>query len=338
MDKTFPKVSVIIPVYNAEKYLSVCLESILIQTLTDFEVILVDDCSTDNSLAIAESYLERFGGRLKILTLDENTGSGAVPRNVGLEFSRGKYICFIDDDDFIIDIALETLYDFAENYQTDMVCMEKAFSCDEEPVPTKPLNEIGLIPPHFFTKEPLLEAGELTSERLEKFLRLSFGFPPWTKFLRRDFLLENKICLPEMKVGDDLIWTFELICRAKRILRVPNILYVYRTNSQSVMQKKRSPEQELRHWTNPLIIGIDYLNDFMNGLEIFSRADNLRLYVLNFFAKIQFDFMATAFKNLERHEAYKIFIEEFSESKGDHTALISYLLLMTNLYRNELSK
>ena len=86
------KVSVIIPVFNAEKYLAVCLESLLIQTFTDFEVIIVDDCSTDSSLAIAESYLEKFGGRLKILTLEENTGTPGLPRNVGLEFSQGEYI------------------------------------------------------------------------------------------------------------------------------------------------------------------------------------------------------------------------------------------------------
>ena len=63
------KVSVIIPMFNAEKYLAVCLESLLIQTLQDFEVIVVDDCSTDNSVAIAENYLEKFGGRLKIIAL-----------------------------------------------------------------------------------------------------------------------------------------------------------------------------------------------------------------------------------------------------------------------------
>ena len=63
------KISVIIPVYNAEKYLGVCLESLLIQTFTDFEVILVNDCSTDSSIAVAESYLDKFGGRLKILHL-----------------------------------------------------------------------------------------------------------------------------------------------------------------------------------------------------------------------------------------------------------------------------
>ena len=131
MNENFPKVSVIIPVYNVEKYLAVCLESLLIQTFTDFEVIVVDDCSTDNSLAIAESYLERFGGRLKIFSLEENTGSGAVPRNVGLEVASGKYVYFVDDDDLLIDIALDTLFNYAEEYQAQVVYMEKFFSCGE---------------------------------------------------------------------------------------------------------------------------------------------------------------------------------------------------------------
>ena len=109
MNKNFPKVSVIIPMYNAEKYLGVCLESLLIQTCADFEVIVVDDCSTDSSIAIAESYLEKFGDRLKIVELPANTGSGAVPRNVGLEIASGKYVYFVDNDDLLIDTALETL-------------------------------------------------------------------------------------------------------------------------------------------------------------------------------------------------------------------------------------
>lgn len=332
------KISVIIPLYNAEKYLAVCLESILIQTFQDYEVIVVDDCSTDSSPAIAESYLERFGGRLKIIYLPENTGSGSIPRNVGINFSRGKYVYFVDNDDFLIDNALETLYNFAEKYQADIVCMERAFSCGEELFPNESdVGEIGLIPPRLFTNEPLIEVENL-AERVEKFLRFSFGHPPWLKFLRRDFLVRNNLYLPEVKISDDLIWTFELICLAKKILRVPTTLYFYRTNTQSVMNKKRPPEQEIRHWTNPLITGIDSLNEFMNGFELFNDKNNLRLYVLNFFAKIQLDFMSNAFNSLDRHEVYKIFCEEFSKSKGDHTALISYLLLMTSIYRNELSK
>ena len=331
------KVSVIIPVYNSEKYLGACLESILNQTFQDFEVIAVDDCSTDNSCAIAESYLEKFGGRLKIIYLEENTGSGAVPRNIGLDFSRGEYIYFVDNDDFLVDNALEELYNFAEEYQTDVIFMERVFSCGEEPIPQKFHDDISLIPPRFLISEPLLETDDLV-KRTEKFLLLSFGYPPWLKFLRRDFLLENDIRLPEVKISDDIIWTFEIVCLAKKILRIPDKLYVYRTNAQSVMNKKRTPEQELRHWINPLIIGVDYLDKFMNRFEIFNRDDNWRLYVLNFFAKIQFNFMLNAFNSLDRYEVYRIFFEEFSKNKSEHTALISYLLIMNNLYRNELGK
>ena len=86
------KVSVILPVFNAEKFLGECLESILNQTLKDFEVIIVDDCSTDNSIVVAENFLERFGGRLKIISLPKNTGGGALPRNVGLDFARGNKV------------------------------------------------------------------------------------------------------------------------------------------------------------------------------------------------------------------------------------------------------
>ena len=74
MENFSPAVSVIIPLYNAEKFLPTCLESLLIQTFSDFEVIVVDDCSTDSSLTVAENFLERFNGRLKIISLPENTG------------------------------------------------------------------------------------------------------------------------------------------------------------------------------------------------------------------------------------------------------------------------
>lgn len=82
-----PAVSVIIPMYNAENFIAEGLESILAQTLQDFEVIVVDDCSTDNSRAVVESYLEKFDGRLKIFSTEKNSGNGALPRNKGMNFS-----------------------------------------------------------------------------------------------------------------------------------------------------------------------------------------------------------------------------------------------------------
>ena len=124
------KVSVIIPVFNAEKFLGACLESILNQTLKDFEVIIVDDCSTDNSIVVAENFLERFCGRLKIFSTEKNSGSGSVPRDVGLKFSRGEYIFFMDNDDLLVPDALETLYNLAENFRAEVVYMSRGFVSD----------------------------------------------------------------------------------------------------------------------------------------------------------------------------------------------------------------
>ena len=335
--KTFsPAVSVIVPVFNAEKYLGVCLESILIQTFTDFEVIVVDDCSTDKSLTVAESFQERFNGRLKIISLEENTGSGSVPRNVGLELSRGKYVFFVDDDDLILDTALEELFNAAETFQADVVYTDRGFTCGEEIVPTE-LVESFWNPPKFAVTEPTLETENL-SERVEKYLKLAFGMPPWEKFFRRNFLVDNEIKLPTVKISDDIIWTFEIICLAKKILRLPTPLYIHRRNNQSVMNRKLSPADQIKLWTNPLLNGVDYLNEFMNGFDVFNSTNDLRLRVLKFFAKIQLDFMAEAFKALDANEVYEIFLREFSSTKSPHAALISFLLVMNNLDRNEMMR
>jgi len=329
------KVSVIIPVFNAEKFLSVCLESILIQTLQGFEVIIVDDCSTDNSVAIAENYLEKFGGRLKIISLPENTGSGAVPRNIGLEHAQGKYIFFVDDDDLLIDDALETLYNFAEEYQADVVYMEKFFTCDEEIVPknltVSVWHEVDLI------DEPILETNDL-DKRVEKFLAPKFYWAPWAKFSRRDFLVDNKIFLPQMTIADDVIQTFQIICLAKKILRIPTPLYVWRTNNRSWYRRERSAEQMIKFRTSPLITGLEYLDEFMRGVDFFKKNPVLRLQVLNFFALMQIDNMAAALNELDSTEVYEIFLREFSKAESSQPALISYLLVMNFLYRKELTK
>ena len=110
----FPEVSVIVPLYNAEKYIAECLESLLAQTFKNFEVIVVDDCSTDSSCAIVESYRERFGGRLTLSHTKKNSGNPAVPRNKGLMLSRGEYIYHVDNDDVIIQTALEEMYSLAK--------------------------------------------------------------------------------------------------------------------------------------------------------------------------------------------------------------------------------
>ena len=319
------KASVIVPLFNAERYIGECLDSLLAQTLKDFEVIIVDDCSTDSSLDIADSYLAKFGGRLKIISLPMNTGNASVPRNEGLRFSRGEYVFFMDDDDLLLDNALETLYAYAADCQADVVCMEQGFLLTGDKVQSAAWNKN--VQPDKPTLEP-----EDTSKRVESFLQTSYSWAPWTKFLRRDFLIANKIDFPLIKISEDVLWTFKVICLAKNFLRVPNRLYVYRSVKDSWSRAERSPQDKIKFWLAPLIDGLDYLEEFMDAEEFFERNPNSRFDVTNFFVKMQLAGMLDAAKDLNRYELYEIIHETF---KGRHAALIANLLIVMNFYRDK---
>ena len=130
-----PAISIIIPMYNVEKYVGECLDSILAQTFTDFEVIIVDDCSTDKSCAVVKKYMPLFNkndDKLRLIELKKNSGFPSVPRNKGIELARGKYICFVDSDDAITNTALEELFNLAEEFQADVVHCERYFLVDDE--------------------------------------------------------------------------------------------------------------------------------------------------------------------------------------------------------------
>ena len=325
------KVSVIIPLYNAQNYIAACLESVLNQTLQDFEVIVVDDCSTDNSVAVAESFLEKFRERLKVITLPQNTGSGAVPRNEGLKFSRGEYIFFMDADDLLVNNALEMLYNAAQNFQAEVVYMNKGFSCSENANP----NEIIMTNWDKNPKNidsPTLETKDL-KERMENMFATNYGWAPWIKFLQRDFLIANDIKFPAMRISEDVLWTIELVCLAERWLCLPERLYIYRTSNNSMMRTKRTPQEEIKFWFDPLAKGLNYLDDFMNNLEFFSQNPDYRFDVTNFFVKMQVAGMLRALKNLNRYQIYQIICESFSDSK--HAPLIAYLFVVMNFYRDK---
>ena len=114
-----PKVSVIIPVYNAEKYLDKCISSIANQTLQDIEIIAVNDGSTDNSLNVLDRLSEKYKGKLVILE-EQNSGAGAA-RNLGIENAHGEYIKFVDADDYLELEILDRMYSLAKEYNVSLV-------------------------------------------------------------------------------------------------------------------------------------------------------------------------------------------------------------------------
>ena len=328
------KVSVIIPVYNAEKYLAVCLESIFIQTLKDFEVIVVDDCSTDNSVAVAESFLEKFGGRLKIFSLSENTRTPGLPRNVGLENACGKYIFFVDADDFIINSTLEELFNCAENFSADVVYTDTCFRCGEEVVP-KNLEFVTYAKEKIFDGKPYFET-EILNERIEKFLRFEFEWMPCLKFSRRDFLIDNDITFSGAKTSEDGVWTFELLCTAKNFLHIHEPFYVVRFNKNSITRRNRSPEDWAALHTSSMIKNVDALAKFMNRFDFFQKNSSTRLKILDYFISKHLAQISLVGNTLNTNELYEIFLREFS--KTNSPALNAYLFLLAKFYRNELIK
>ena len=119
-----PGISVIIPMYNAERYIKSCIMSVLRQTLQDFELICVDDCSTDNTVQVVMELAQK-DSRIRLVKLAQNSGGASEPRNMGLRLSRGKYIMFLDADDMYTPTALEELGMIAEKWQADVVHTEQ---------------------------------------------------------------------------------------------------------------------------------------------------------------------------------------------------------------------
>ena len=179
--KKIPLVSVVIPMYNSAQFISQTLESLLYQTMTDFEVVIVDDCSTDNSVEVVESFADRLKN-LHVIKLPKNSGTSGTVRNFGMQLAHGKYIAFLDSDDLYTKTALEELSTLAEKFQVDIVHMGNYFvlwggkgKSVDEPAFTdfnaliNPANFITARSSKFQPVEPTFETDNF-AERVNKFI------------------------------------------------------------------------------------------------------------------------------------------------------------------------
>ncbi|MBR4382098.1 MAG: glycosyltransferase family 2 protein [Selenomonadaceae bacterium] len=305
------KISVIIPLYNAEKFIRQTLISVLASKFKDCEVIVVDDCSTDNSVAEVEKMLPHFDGRLKILSTGKNSGGAGVPRNIGIKNSAGKYICFLDADDFLLPTALGELFDVAEKFQADVLHTEKFLT----------FNNTG---ESNFRRENLIlrkdEAGECVEvptpepvdvcEKIRRCIEGRFLWMPWGKFYRREFLTENEIYFPDMKFTEDLVFCFKCLLLAKNYIRIPNVTNIYRMNQNSVSKKIISSREGVKLWLNSVSDGFGLIADFMNAEKNFRDNDDAKYLVTDFLTATYFSFIKNLFQGRTPHEIEKIFFDE----------------------------
>ena len=282
-----PAISVVIPMYNSEKYIGDCLESILAQTFEDFEVIVVNNCSTDNSKKIVESYIPKFydrhkggGIELKVTSTKKNSGNPGIPYNTGVKLSRGRYIFFVDSDDLITKTALEEVYNLAEKFQADVVHTERFFAVPEDwKIDDRREPKIVGAPIGEYVTEPTFITENFT-ERAECLLNYQFDWAPWLKFVRRDFMAEKNIQFVSTK-STDLIFTCCIVCSAKKYLRVPNIVNICRIREDSLSHKiETQAEKLISKWIEAIVLGFNYVNEFLDGEEYFQKNLDAKYLVL----------------------------------------------------------
>lgn len=216
-----PEISIIVPVYNVEKYLKRCIDSILNQSFTDFELILVDDGSTDNSGKIIDEYALK-DKRIKVIH-KENGGQGSA-RNRGLDIAKGNYIGFVDSDDWIHKDMYKILYENIIKYNMDIS------QIDHKPTSSY-INDEDIINEKVHIVDNILEEfGNCTSFELLPYIFV------WNKLYKAD--IWSNFRFPENKFAEDLRVIYKIYDKSNKMIKIDRKLYYYFMSDNSSTRGK----------------------------------------------------------------------------------------------------
>jgi len=207
------KITIVVPFYDAEIYISDCMDSLINQTYKNIEILCINDSSSDNSLNIVEQYCAK-DKRVKLIHHDRNKGPGGA-RNTGIEHSSGEYICFVDSDDYVSNQFVELLYDAITTNHSDIsACGFWCFSGNEKRpchIPYK--DSTYYIKPN---KENVVEITESIDEAT------------WLKMYNRDLLINNNIFQPDHRYYEDVLFWLKAVYYSSKITTISKRLYYYR--------------------------------------------------------------------------------------------------------------
>ena len=321
-----PLVSVVIPMYNSAKFIEQTLESLRYQTLKNFEVIIVDDCSTDNSIEVVENFAPRLfqaGIKVHLLELPKNTGMPGLPRNIGMQFARGKY---------------------AEDYQADGVHTDEYFNPwngEAKFVDDPAFTDMNAITnsAHFVIRykskhhpdKPTFLTEDL-GERVKKYLRGGYYFSgrPYLTLWKRDFLISNQITFPPLRAHEDQIYGINCLFLAEKILRVPNICCIHRERADSISYEQISIEAEIKRDLRIYIDGFDALKKIVDGIDFFAAHPDYRYAILDWFVIGKLRYLQNFYE--ESHPvAFDSLVEK--EFRSCDASFAAYLFHTVNLQR-----
>lgn len=214
------KVSIIVPVFNTEKFIERCLISLVNQTLKDIEIIIVNDGSTDNSVEIVKKF-QNNDSRIKIIN-QSNQKQGAA-RNNGLKNANGEYIGFVDSDDWVDFSYYEELYRQAKNYEADI-----ALATNVRVGGRKTKKRLNITSVEVFSDlQDKIDVNQQWKNEC-----------PTNKIYKRKMLLDNDIFFPEKVFCEDKLFTIRAVYQANKVVTVPNINYYYFRNPKSTVNTK----------------------------------------------------------------------------------------------------
>lgn len=215
-----PFFSIIIPVYNVDKYLEDCLNSILEQNYTNYEIICIDDASTDNSINILKKYSEKYQC-IQVMYNEFNKGL-SYSRNRGIDVAKGQYIWFVDSDDMISNNALSILYNILKKYSVDILYIGYKKIVDN--------------------KEYSITSNELKTNTVMSGLEMFVQFHKvsnWKimacgQLIKRGFINKNRLKFYDGIYHEDVLFSFESIIKAKKVMNIKEELYLYRIRGGSI--------------------------------------------------------------------------------------------------------
>lgn len=248
MSTNQPLISINIPVFKCEKYILRCLESVKNQTYKNFEIILVNDCTPDESMAVIGKFVQENPNlNVEIYEHEKNSGLSVV-RNTGIKASKGKYIYFLDSDDEITSDCIKLLVDNALKTDAQITIAQNRW-----------INTFDNTTKDFGF--PTTSDKKYYNNRLEIFSAYSNGeFPSssWNKLIKRDFIIANEIYFVPGLFAQDELWFFHLLLKTDTLAIIDDITYLYYLHGESVIFNRTKKNFE----------------NFLTILEYFTHAHN----------------------------------------------------------------
>lgn len=317
MNQNIPAISVLIPVYNVEEYLEECVESILQQSHQDFEIILVDDFSSDNSRSICEK-LKAKDSRIRTIYHSHNKGVSAA-RNTCLRAAIGKYIAFVDSDDLVKPDYLREMYEIAEKTDADVVATGgREYKLNDKGEWVEGIKiEIA--------KEPAFLTEDLT-ERLTIMAAFKLSPSVWSKLIRRSVIEENEICHFEAIQFEDVLFHFPLLYSAKKYVLTHHESYLYRQSADSICRGVTT--EKTKKAIRSILGCMKSVDSYIEKMsDVYEGNIQLQYDTRFFFAKYLFEsYYLEISKGLSINDILIATYQVLDEEKVENTGLLMYLI------------